>query len=272
MIESVNLPMYGVVLVHGEKTVCAESNGSFTNTLATFDCPFPNDHSRGGQSAQRFDRIGQNIRHKFVKDSVQLVNETFFDFTVGKPKISGLIIAGSGLFKDRVHNELHPILKGITICVRVTDSSSPHQVFQDAICDIKKFNVSKEMEWVNKFNYFMELDPDRCAFTLPELYKALETRGVETILINKDTIESWDQWYLTIMTPNGKTKSVFRNSQFTVPDECKLISKIRAIDWIKTYYCKVKLIELSKGTFDQRWGEDNPVVGILYEWYAKSIC
>ena len=64
MINAVNLPMYAVIIVHGEKTICAMSNGVFTDTISTHTCLFPNDHSRGGQSAQRFGRIREEKEHQ----------------------------------------------------------------------------------------------------------------------------------------------------------------------------------------------------------------
>lgn len=65
--------------------------------LHRFDVHLPKKHRSGGQSAQRFGRIRDGMRHNYVRKVAEEAVRQFIDDD--KINVAGLVLAGSAEFK-----------------------------------------------------------------------------------------------------------------------------------------------------------------------------
>ncbi|RYX82441.1 hypothetical protein EON73_04300, partial [bacterium] len=97
---------YAIVLISGKKTMLYSYSNNNTKILKEITTSLPNQHKKGGQSAQRFERIRDEKIGWYIKQILELM--TRYYVTNGIFKYNGLIIAGPSQLKDAIKdNDLY---------------------------------------------------------------------------------------------------------------------------------------------------------------------
>lgn len=157
-----------------------------SNILHNFKTIIDSNHSKGGQSAQRYDRRGMNQRQQFLGSVLELAQEHF-----NSDYFSGVIVAGPSVCKKKFedyysdkNSKLNiPIIGSITI------SNLGEKGLQEAISaseDIRNTYVTnKNGKYLSKF--FVELynDTDKSVYGEKETMVAINDGVAKCILVDK---------------------------------------------------------------------------------------
>ena len=71
--------VFGFIVMDGQCTLFATLNGDHKKILQKYSVIIPKKHSKGGQSAQRYGRIRQGERHKYISKVADLAAHHFID-------------------------------------------------------------------------------------------------------------------------------------------------------------------------------------------------
>lgn len=93
----------GFIIMDGKGVLFGILTGNKKEVLYKMSVDLPKKHGRGGQSAMRFSRLRVEKRFNFLKKIAELANQHFIAENQ-KLIIKGLILAGSGEFKNELHS------------------------------------------------------------------------------------------------------------------------------------------------------------------------
>ena len=185
---------YGLIVVDRSEATIGMLRGKRVETLTNIQSLIPSKHSKGGQSAQRFERLIEGAAHQYFKKVGDKANGLLLP-----EDIEGLIIGGPGHTKDEfaagdfLHHELKKKIID-TFNTGYTDEYGLRELMQQAQETLSDLEVMKEKELVN--NLMGEIkDPQGGLATYgeDEVRRALMMGAVETVLIsdgiNKKKVE-----------------------------------------------------------------------------------
>ncbi|MFW6176284.1 MAG: peptide chain release factor aRF-1 [Thermoplasmatota archaeon] len=178
---------YGLIVVDRSEATIGILRGRKVDTLINIQSLIPSKHSKGGQSAQRFERLIEDAAHKYFKKVGEKANGLLL-----QEDIDGLIIGGPGHTKnefvegDFLHHELKKEMID-TFNTGYTDEYGLKELMQQAQETLSDLEVMKEKELVNKLMEEIK-DPKGglAAYGEEEVRKALIMGAVETVLISED--------------------------------------------------------------------------------------
>ncbi|XP_076039369.1 uncharacterized protein LOC143024448 [Oratosquilla oratoria] len=93
---------YGFVVVTGAKALFARVSGGYHEVLGALSANVPRKHCKGGQSAQRFERLRRELRNAYLKKICKETSKFFVDEESHKVNVRGLFFAGSAELKDEL--------------------------------------------------------------------------------------------------------------------------------------------------------------------------
>lgn len=166
---------YGIVHIKGEETTLYSLNGDQLTYLTKFTTQIQSNHSRGGQSQNRIERLRQEQITEYLKKINELLVAKWIipqtDQETELIKIKGLIIVGHGLKKDQLLRDnlldqrLSKILLGVITSDTINITNLQSLVYQDQI------KTNKDL-WDSSVGKYLIENPDRLIFgkkILPEL-------------------------------------------------------------------------------------------------------
>jgi peptide subunit release factor 1 (eRF1) len=127
---------FGLAVIGGEKMEFYKIRGTNRTLLSRHSIHRINKKKVGGSSANRYMRTRENQIDAFVSNIVECFNESYMNYSIGKPNVIGIVIAGAAELKDTVTNDnsLHPMLKACILQVlTVSDVNSLHDIVQRAM-------------------------------------------------------------------------------------------------------------------------------------------
>ena len=199
--------VYGFVIMDGNGCLMAKVQGAKQTILASKDVEMPKKHKKGGQSSQRFQRIRLEKRDAYIKIACELCTSCFIDGD--KPNVSGLIVAGSSDFKNKLSTSDHfdQRLRGLiwkVLDISYGGQSGLDQAINRVKDDLAGLPLVKEKQIVNE--YFEQLKDigskangssnyenegysmgSKVAVGPEETLSALEAGVIEKILIDEDS-------------------------------------------------------------------------------------
>jgi len=113
---------YGFLIITGKDSMLATLSGNTKNILYSFDVNLPKKHGRGGQSKQRFERLAEEARHRYLAKLAEFATQYFITNEV--PNIKGLILAGSANLKQRLLNSKLLDERLLRIVLKMVDISN----------------------------------------------------------------------------------------------------------------------------------------------------
>ncbi|CEP17852.1 hypothetical protein [Parasitella parasitica] len=177
---------FGFIIMDGHSTLFGSLSGNTRNVIHKFSVDLPKKHGRGGQSALRFSRLREEMRHNYVRKVAELAVRFFI--TNDKVNVSGLVLAGSADFKTQFsQSELFdPRLQAKVI--KVVDVSYGgengfNQAINLAADSLANIRFVHEKKLIG--SYFDEISQDtgKYCFGVHDTLKALELGAVENLLV-----------------------------------------------------------------------------------------
>lgn len=177
---------YGLIVVDRSEATIGMLNGNRIESLKNTQSMIPSKHSKGGQSAQRFERLIEEAAKQYFKKVGDKANNILL-----KEELEGLLIGGPGRTKDEFAegNFLHHELKNkiiSTFNTGYTDEYGLRELVDQARDTLSDLEVMKEKELVKDLMEEIK-KPDGGLATYGEQHvkKALMMGAVDTVLISE---------------------------------------------------------------------------------------
>jgi peptide chain release factor subunit 1 len=178
---------YGFIIMDGNGTLFGILQGNQRKVLGRYMVDLPKKHSKGGQSAPRFQRIRQNCRHLYVSKISEMATSYFIEND--KINVSGFILAGSADFKYMLNDDmLDPRLANRvlgTIDINYGGLNGFNQAIDKSKDIINITTYVKEQEVMKLF--FDEIAKDgNYVFGINDTFEALIDSYIHTLIINEN--------------------------------------------------------------------------------------
>lgn len=137
-------------------------------------------------SSQRFERITEGLAKEFFKRVADSMKEIFFDM----PKLKGILIGGPIPTKEEFleHGQMVTKLKDMVIGIRDignTDESGLEDLVEASQDIISQQEIIKEKKLLEKFFETLGKNPDKAAYKIDDIKKALKYGAVSILILSK---------------------------------------------------------------------------------------
>ncbi|AFP65452.1 eukaryotic release factor 1 (nucleomorph) [Chroomonas mesostigmatica CCMP1168] len=207
----------GFIVIDGKGVIFGILSGNHKEIIYKLNVDLPKKHGRGGQSAIRFARLRVEKRFNFLKKVAEIATQCFIQEN-HKINVSGLVLAGSGEFKNELNSSeifdprLHSKIIQI-IDVAYGGESGFNQAIElcsSKLIDLKFIREKKILE-----SYFDEISKNsgKFVFGIEETLTALFAGAVEKIIC----WENYDVERLTLF----ETKTHKEHIKYTTTNDSK---------------------------------------------------
>lgn len=178
---------FGFIVVDGNGALFAKLSGNTPTVLYKFSVDLPNQHRRGGFSANRFSRGREIARHNYLRKVAEKASDYFLSDNV--VNVQGIVLAGSADFKSDLHGSdlFDPRLKEKVLKVVNCEDGQEKGLdqaitgAQDALGGVK---LVREKKLLDQFSRQVELNS--AAYGVADVVAALEMSAVDTIILFED--------------------------------------------------------------------------------------
>jgi peptide subunit release factor 1 (eRF1) len=185
--------LFGVMKVFGSKCTCYLANefGELT-TVSTKTARIQKNHSMGGQSQNRIQRLREETIHNYLK----LSSEDAWDAFVkdGQPIIKGLMICGPGLKKEHIKNYLKLDVRIWTHTIDQSTDIRPLvvEMVEESSGATEKKHLRDLMDLLETSADFLTFGKETLGMLdqLDRVYSNVELKNKKTCIINDPFLES----------------------------------------------------------------------------------
>lgn len=157
----------------------------------------PSKHGRGGQSAQRFERLIEEAAHNFFKKATERASNYWLPMV---QNLKGVIIGGPGATKDFVvkndyfHHEIKKLIAEPYFDVGYSNESGLRELIQRAGSTMDQIELDVERTIVDEFlQEVMKANP-KATFGEMMIRAALEQGAVATLLLSESITKRRVSW------------------------------------------------------------------------------
>ena len=157
----------------------------------------PSKHGRGGQSAQRFERLIEEAAHNFFKKATERASNYWLPMV---QNLKGVIIGGPGATKDFVvkndyfHHEIKKLIAEPYFDVGYSNESGLRELIQRAGSTMDQIELDVERTIVDEFlQEVMKANP-KATFGEMMIRAALEQGAVATLLLSESRTKRRVSW------------------------------------------------------------------------------
>lgn len=180
---------YGLIVVDRSEGTIGLLNGNRVESLKNIQSLVPSKHSKGGQSAQRFERLIEEAAHQYFKKVGEKANDLLLN-----ENLQGILIGGPGRTKDDfadggyLHHELEKkIVERFN--TSYTDEYGLRELVNMAEDTLADLDVMKEKKLINRvMEEIRKPGGGLATYGEEQVRDALMMGAVETVLIS-DGIE-----------------------------------------------------------------------------------
>lgn len=177
---------YGFVVFDGSGCLVATLNGNLVRVLAKIDAFLPKKHSKGGQSAPRFQHLRLEQRMMFRKRAEELICKHFIDPISTRPNVDGIVIAGSSGYKNELQldHRLSPLIKS-RVTVQYSGRSGLNEAISRSTSVLGDVALLREKQLLSEF--FSRIDRDLpVAFGPRATIEAIEQHAIEMLILAEE--------------------------------------------------------------------------------------
>lgn len=147
---------YGLIVLDRQEATIGFLRGQAIQVVTNMQSMVPNKHSKGGQSARRFERITEDIADKWFYKIGEVATE-IFQPELQKGELKGIIVGGPGPTKEYwLENEymdhmLHKKIIGQPVDTGYTDEYGLRDLVANAAPLLRDFGLMEEKDLINRF-------------------------------------------------------------------------------------------------------------------------
>lgn len=181
----------GFILLDGKEATIASLRGKHVEVIKKLTSGIPGKHSKGGQSARRFERLHEIAVQEFFKRVAESANQAFFQIK----DLKTIIVAGPGPTKEEflkqelLHYELAKKIGGV-FDVGYTDEEGVKELMGKAGEVLAGMEILKEKELMQRFLGELVKGSGLVTYGERKIREALERGAVDTLLISESFRES----------------------------------------------------------------------------------
>jgi peptide chain release factor subunit 1 len=177
----------GILVMDGKETSIATLRGKHVDIVRRLTSAVPGKHSKGGQSARRFERLREIAVHEYRKRVAEAANEIFSNI----PDLRAILVGGPGPMKDEFLKLelLRPDIKEKVIGVfdtGYTDEQGVKEIVNKAGEALADLEILKEKALVQRFFEELVAGEGLVAYGEGEIRNALERGSVDTLMISDE--------------------------------------------------------------------------------------
>ena len=179
--------IFGLIVVDRSEATLGMLKGKRIDVIKNIQSMVPSKHGRGGQSAQRFERLIEIAAHEYFKKVADICTEAF----LGVDELKGILIGGPGSTKDfflkteYLHHELQKKVID-TFDTGYTSEFGLNELLEKALPTLQHLEVTREKELMHRlFSEIRKEEGGLSAYGEAEVRKALETGAVEILLVSE---------------------------------------------------------------------------------------
>ena len=157
----------------------------------------PSKHGRGGQSAQRFERLIEEAAHNFFKKAAERASNYWLPMV---QNLKGVIIGGPGATKDFVvkndyfHHEIKKLIAEPYFDVGYSNESGLRELIQRAGSTMDQIELDVERTIVDEFLQEVMQSNPKATFGEIMIRSALEQGAVATLLLSESITKRRVRW------------------------------------------------------------------------------
>jgi peptide chain release factor subunit 1 len=177
--------VYGIVVMDNSEATIGLLKGKAIQVKRHFESIVPSKTGKGGQSAQRFERVRAGLIHDFYKKIAEQIHKNI-------PKgVKGIVMGGPGPAKENflrdelLHSDYKKLILG-PISTSGADESGLHELVQRASDLLAEASVMKEKKLMQKFFEELQKDSGLVTYGINPTVKALQAGAVEIILVSDE--------------------------------------------------------------------------------------
>jgi len=183
--------LYGIICLDGREADIAFLRGKKIEPQAHLESIVPGKTHKGGQSAQRFARVREALKHDWLKKVGDAANQIFMR---EEKDLQGIIVSGPGPVKEEFvkGDYLYARFKNKVIAVVDTGYTGEYgleETLERARERLKELSVMKEKEILSRF--FQALSNNEAIYGKERVKEALEMGAVEILLLSEDLEEEF---------------------------------------------------------------------------------
>jgi peptide chain release factor subunit 1 len=214
---------YGLFVIDRSEAAYGLASGKRLHCQEHITSLVPSKHGRGGQSAQRFERLIEEAAHKFFKKSTERACSYWLPMI---QDLKGIIIGGPGATKDFVirndyfHHEIKKLIREPFFDVGYSNESGLRELIQRAGGLMDQIELDVERKIVDIFLREVMQPHPKATYGESMIRAALEQGAVETLLLSESITKRRVHW--TCKACKNMWEST-QNSMSDVPrcPECK---------------------------------------------------
>ncbi|MEE3113739.1 MAG: peptide chain release factor aRF-1 [Candidatus Thermoplasmatota archaeon] len=179
---------YGLFVIDRSEAAYGVASGKRLHCQEHITSLVPSKHGRGGQSAQRFERLIEEAAHEFFKKATERACRYWLPMT---QDLRGIIIGGPGATKDYVvkhdyfHHEIKKLITEPFFDVGYSNESGLRELIQRAGSTMDQIELDRERTLVDEFlREVMQTSP-KATYGEGMVRSALEQGAVATLLLSE---------------------------------------------------------------------------------------
>ena len=188
--------VFGLIVVDRSEATIGLLKGKRIELIKNIQSLVPSKHGRGGQSAQRFERLIEIAAHEYYKKLTDICTEAF----LGVDELKGILIGGPGSTKDfflkneYLHHELQRKVID-TFDTGYTNEFGLGELLEKALPTLQHLEVTKEKELMHRlFSEIRKEDGGLSAYGEAQVRQALQAGAVEILLVSEGLKRSHQVW------------------------------------------------------------------------------
>ena len=179
---------YGLFVIDRSEAAYGLASGKSLHCQEHITSLVPSKHGRGGQSAQRFERLIEEAAHKFFKKATERASNYWLPMV---QDLRGIIIGGPGATKDFVvkkdyfHHEIKKLIAEPFFDVGYSNESGLRELIQRAGSTMDQIELDLERTIVDEFlREVMKANP-KATYGEVMIRSALDQGAVSTLLLSE---------------------------------------------------------------------------------------
>ena len=188
---------YGLFVIDRSEAAYGLASGKRLHFQEHITSLVPSKHGRGGQSAQRFERLIEEAAHNFFKKATERACNYWLPMV---NDLKGIIIGGPGATKDFVvkndyfHHEIKKLIAEPFFDVGYSNESGLRELVQRAGSTMDQIELDVERTIVDRFlQEVMQVNP-KATYGEVMIRSALDQGAVETLLISEAVTKRRVKW------------------------------------------------------------------------------
>ncbi|NYT12657.1 MAG: peptide chain release factor 1 [Methanomassiliicoccales archaeon] len=178
---------YGLIVIDRSEATLGLLRGKRINIIKNIPSLVPSKHGKGGQSAQRFERLIEIAAHEFFVKTADIATDAFLD----EDDLQGILVGGPGPTKDYfveknfLHHELQKKVID-TFDIGYTDEYGLRELVEKAQDKLQDMDLMREKKLIQRLLHeIRKPDGGLSAYGEDQVRHALELGAVDTLLLSE---------------------------------------------------------------------------------------